>query len=182
VNDSLSIILPVRDAERTLSEQVHELLEVLPDLTSRFEVLVIDDASRDQTPEIAAELARTYPQLRLIRHSQPLGLDLAVQTGIGRALGQTILVHDTAGRASPTDLKRLWSLRHDRQVVLARAHQPGTLDPALLERLATWGQTLKSLARYKPKGGLQMIRRDAAETLFNAGRPAAVKAPLIKHE
>jgi glycosyltransferase involved in cell wall biosynthesis len=172
VNDSLSIILPVKDAEAQLDEQVHELLETLPDLTNRFDILVIDDASADHTPEVAAELARQFPQVRFIRHQEPQGRDAAIHTGVSRALGQTLLVNDSGARVSPTDLRRLWSLRHDRHVVMARAQQPGTLDPALVERLCTWGQTLRSLARGKLTGGLQMIRRDAAESYI--GQPASV--------
>lgn len=166
VNDSLSIIVPVRNLETCLAEQVHELLDTVPDLTSRFEILLVDDASADHTPDIAADLARQYPQVRLLRHQEPQGRDAAIHTGVSRALGQTLLIHDASGRISPTDLRRMWSLRHDRQVVMARAQQPGTLDPALVERLCTWGQTLRSLARGKLTGGLQMIRRDAAENHF----------------
>jgi glycosyltransferase involved in cell wall biosynthesis len=174
VNDSLSIILPVRDAETVLAEQVADLLEVLPDLTSRFEILLVDDASRDHTADVAAELSRRYPQVRLIRHHEPLGQDAAIRTGVSRALGQTLLVHDTSGRLSPTDLRRLWSLRHDRQLVMARSQQPGVLDPALVERLCTWGQTLRNLQRQKLAGGLAMIRRDGAQAIQGRNQqPAA---------
>ena len=165
VNDSLSIILPVCNAETVLAEQVADLLEVLPDLTDRFEILIIDDASTDHTAEIAAEQARHYPQIRAIRHPEPLGQDAAIRTGVSRALGQTLFIHDSCGRFSPTDLRRLWSLRHDRQLVMARAQQPGLLDSALVERLYTWGQTLRNLQRHKLAGGLQMIRRDAAQSI-----------------
>jgi hypothetical protein len=40
--------------------------------------------------------------------------------------------------------------------------RPGVLDPDLLERLSTWGQTLRELARKNAPGGVQLIRRDAA--------------------
>jgi glycosyltransferase involved in cell wall biosynthesis len=166
VNDSLSIIFPVRNAESSLASQVHELLEVLPDLTGRFEILVIDDGSSDHTSDVAAELARQYPQLRLIRSIAPQGHEAAVKLGVARALGQTLLIHEGNGRLSPTDLRRLWSLRHDRGLVMAHAQQPGLLSPDLVERLCTWGQTLRNLARYKQKAGIQMIRRDAAESLL----------------
>lgn len=191
MNDSLSIIVPVRNVEIGLAEQVHELLDTVPDLTSRFEILLVDDASADHTPEVAAELARQYPQVRHLRHQEPLGRDAAIRTGVSRALGQTLLVQDASGRISPTDLRRLWSLRHDRQVVMARAQQPGTLDPALVERLCNWGQTLRSLARGKLTGGLQMIRRDAGQAVVNQpvatgnrpNRPNAAKyttAPTVR--
>jgi polyisoprenyl-phosphate glycosyltransferase len=166
VNDSLSLIVPVRDAEATLTDQVHHLLDVLPDLTSRFEIVVVDDGSTDHTVELARELASQYPQLRLIGHAQPRGREAAVKTGLASARGQTVLVQEDAVALSPTDLRRLWSLRHDPGVVTARTQQqPGIFHPDLLERLSTWGQALRNLARRTSAGGIRMIRRDAAQSL-----------------
>jgi glycosyltransferase involved in cell wall biosynthesis len=173
VNDSLSIIVPVRDAEATLAEHVQELLDVLPDLTSQFEIVVVDDGSTDHTVDVARDLARKYPQLRLVVQPEHRGYDLAVRMGLAFANGQTILVQEDTAALSPTDLRRLWSLRHDRGVVMARAHQrPGLFDPSLLERLSTWGQSLRNLARRTPTSGIQMIRRDAAQSLAGGNATA----------
>jgi polyisoprenyl-phosphate glycosyltransferase len=181
VTDSLSIIVPVRNAEATLVEQVHHLLDVLPDLTSRFEVVIVDDGSTDHTLDLARELARKYPQLRLLYHPEPRGHAAAVQTGLARAQGRTVLVQEDVATLSPTDLRRLWSLRNDRDCVLARTQQrPGVFDPDLLERLTTWGQALRNLARRTTPGGMQMIRRDAAQSL--AGVNLAAKEARSAHE
>ena len=65
---SLSVLLPVKDAQATLTASVHELLEVAADSSDRFELLIIDDGSTDATSEIAHELTYHYPQVGLIRH------------------------------------------------------------------------------------------------------------------
>jgi glycosyltransferase involved in cell wall biosynthesis len=166
VNDSLSIIIPVRDAEAVLTEQIHQLLDLLPDLTGRFEIIVVDDGSRDHTADVARDLARQYPQLRLICHSEMRGRDMAVKTGLASARGQTVLVKEDFAAISSTDLRRLWSLRHDEGVVMARTErQRGVFDPATLDRLNTWGHSLRNLAKRANPGGIQMIRRDAAQSL-----------------
>jgi glycosyltransferase involved in cell wall biosynthesis len=163
VDDSLSIIVPLRNAEASVHDQLHRLLDLLPDLTPQFEILVIDDGSRDHTADIAGELSRQYPQLRLIVHSEYKGRDAAIRTGLARATGRTILVLEDDGEISPTDLRRLWALRHDQGLVMARGQrQTGLFDEQLLERLSTWGHTLRSLARRTCPGGIQMIRRDGA--------------------
>jgi hypothetical protein len=105
VSDFYSIIVPVHNAEGTLSGQVAKLVEVLPDLAGRFEIVVVDDGSTDQTVDIARELACTYPQLRLIRHPEHRGKAAALKTGSQWAQGQTILLHDLASPLSSNHWK-----------------------------------------------------------------------------
>jgi cellulose synthase/poly-beta-1,6-N-acetylglucosamine synthase-like glycosyltransferase len=177
VNDSLSIIVPVRNAEAHLHRQVHHLLELLPDLTSDFEIVIIDDGSIDHTADTARELARQYPQLRLICHGESRGREIAVKTGLASAQGQTVLVQEDFADVSPTHLRRLWSLRDDPHVVMARSQRrAGIFDSALLERLTTWGQALRNLARRATPGGIQMIRRDGAQALAGANAVIQVVA------
>jgi cellulose synthase/poly-beta-1,6-N-acetylglucosamine synthase-like glycosyltransferase len=177
VNDSLSIIVPVRNAEAHLHQQVHQLLELLPDLTSDFEIVIVDDGSTDHTADTARELAREYPQLRLICHAEPRGREIAVKTGLSSVQGQTVLVQEDFADVSPTHLRRLWSLRDDPNVVLARSQrQAGIFDSALIERLTTWGQALRNLARRASPGGIQMIRRDGAQSLAGANAVIQVAA------
>jgi polyisoprenyl-phosphate glycosyltransferase len=160
VHDSLSIIVPVRNAEATLTQQVEHLLEVLPDLTSRFEIVVVDDGSEDHTVELARDLACEYPQLRLIRHNQQRGMPTAIKTGLQWAQGQTVLVQENPETPSPTDLRRLWSLRHDRPASTTPIPAaPGVFDRGLLERLTTWGQSLRNLARGHRGSGIRMVRK-----------------------
>lgn len=171
MNDSLSVIIPVRDAEATLAADLGRLLEVLPDLTHRFEIVVVDDGSIDQTVDLARDLAAKYPQLRLIRHAVPQGRDAAVQTGLLWAQGQTVFVQEAASSASAADLLRLWTQRKDEAGVMARAAEgPGVVNPGLLTRLSAWGQSLQSLAGGRATGGIPMIRREAVEQLTAEGR------------
>lgn len=174
MDDSLSVIVPVRDAQASIWEQVHYLLDLLPDLTSRFEIIVVDDSSRDHTAEIAGDLAREYPQVKLLVHSDQRGLAHAAKTGLAAANGQIILVQEDMATVSANDLRRLWSLRHDRDVVMARSQRkPGALNPEVIDRLSTWGQSLRNLHKRTSSGGIQMIRRDGAQsfTLRNTTSP-----------
>ena len=166
VSDSLSIIVPVHNAEAALNDEVQHLLEVLPELTGRFEILVVDDGSTDNTVEQARELTCAYPQVRLIRHVQPRGLEAAVKTGIQWAQGQTVFVQECPAAVSPTDLRRLWSLRYDREhLPLRRSSGAGLFDSGLVDRLTTWGQALRNLARGLSVGTVHMVRRQAAITV-----------------
>jgi dolichol-phosphate mannosyltransferase len=89
---SLTVLLPVQDAQSTLADTVVEVLEVASDWTDRLELLIIDDGSTDATSEVAHELVRHYPQVRAVRHSSPLGRDAAVRTGLAQSQGEVVVV------------------------------------------------------------------------------------------
>jgi hypothetical protein len=170
LSDSLSIIVPVRDAEAAVCADLSRLLELLPDLTPRFEIIVVDDGSSDHTVELVRDLSRTFPQLRLIRHPSPRGREAAVKSGLQAATGRTIFIQEEPAALSASDLRRLWLLRDEKDLVLARApQQPGTFSPELLERLAAWAQALQSVSYRRATSGIQMIRRDGAEQLLTQG-------------
>jgi glycosyltransferase involved in cell wall biosynthesis len=170
VDLSLSIVLPVHNGESSLAHDVHLLLDLLPDITSRFEILIIDDASTDQTEEIAHELALEYPQVRVIRHQQRQGPFVAEDTAMSLTAADVVFVQDEGTQIRSAEIRQLWAMRHDEQLVMARAEMPRkTLNPHLLNRLATWGEELRDAEPDTAPRGIQMIRREAVEDLQRLG-------------
>jgi glycosyltransferase involved in cell wall biosynthesis len=106
VQRSLSVLVPVKNAQSTLLDSVHEILDEMADSGDRFEVLIIDDGSTDATSEVAHELARHYPQIRLIRHGRSRGRDAAIRSGMERSQGQVIMLHNDESGFST--LERSW--------------------------------------------------------------------------
>lgn len=142
---SLSIVLPVHNAERTLTTRVIELLEVLPDLVDGFEVMIVDDGSTDQTDEMAADLARCYPQVKFARHSEPQGIEASARTGIERTSGEVVIVHAGTQPVSAHELERMWQTREDEQLVVSQCDgQPGPVSDDVIEQLTDWGRRLAS--------------------------------------
>jgi glycosyltransferase involved in cell wall biosynthesis len=94
VQRSLSVLLPVKDAQATLNEDVHAILDTIADSDARFELLIIDDGSTDATSEVAHELARHYPQVRMVRHGTPRGREAAIRTGLERSRGEIVMLRD----------------------------------------------------------------------------------------
>lgn len=167
---SLSVVLPVHNAEHTLSRIVHLLLDVVPDVTEQFEILVVDDGSRDQTEEIAHELALQYPQVRVTRHQRRQGQTAAVQTALTQATGDVVFVQEEGSEVCCSEIQKLWRMRHDRQLVMARAENPRKIpSPHLLDRVAGWGEQLRQ-GEPASSGGIQMIRRDAVDELEQLGQ------------
>ena len=89
---ALTILLPVRNAQSTLADTVGQILDMAADISERFEVLIIDDASADGTGEVAHDLCRQYPQVRVLRNKKPLGEEAAVRSVLAQTRGEVICV------------------------------------------------------------------------------------------
>ncbi len=137
----MSVVLPVRDGEHRIASRVERVLEALTDITRDIsEVIVVDDGSRDATPEVLDEIKSRYPQVRVVRHHRPRGLEAAGQTGLERATGDLVFIQETDSAVRVEDMRRLLRMSEDKSVVAARAEStPRPLSGALLRRLRAWG-------------------------------------------
>ena len=105
---SLSLVLPVRNAEQTLADNLADVLDVLADLTERFEVLLVDEGSTDHTTELAHDLAVRYPQLRVARKRPDDPTVSALEAGLSQTSGDVVFVQNRHARFSPNYLRQLW--------------------------------------------------------------------------
>ncbi len=173
MTDSLCVIVPVRNAEASLADQVERLLEALPDFSSRFEIVIVDDGSTDHTVEIALDLTRRFPQVRAYEHPQPRGLNAAIATGRRWACATAVVVQEDPASLTAAELRRACPPR-----AMRRHDQPQPFfDPQLLKRLTRWGEALLQVAgehrndsaRQRATGGQ---RASTAEcTTVPTGRP-----------
>ena len=94
---SLTVLLPAHNVESTLAADVTHALDVVSDLTGRFELVIVDDGSADATSEVIDELTRFYPQVRSVRHRRHRGRNEAIRTGLKHSTGEMIFLPDTGG-------------------------------------------------------------------------------------
>lgn len=167
----MSVVLPVRDGEQKIETRVVRVLEALSDMTQEAsEVVVVDDGSKDATPEVLDELQARYPQVRVVRHGRPRGLEAAGQSGLERATGDLVFIQETDSLVRVEDMRRLLRMSEDKSVVAARAEStPKPLSGALLRRLRAWGtnadQQMETGTSETQKSSLQMIRRPHLQKL-----------------
>jgi hypothetical protein len=182
VDLSLSVVLPVHNAESTLARNVSELLDVLPEIAARFEILIVDDGSTDHTEELAYELAREYPQVRVVRHSQRRGGTAALQTGMIHTLGDVVFVHDEASPIRATELRALWNMRFDEELIAARAEPPHRAVSSPARGLPPrWGEAAQTSLAAPGLRGTQMIRRRGLDELAVLEARAQASRHLRRH-
>jgi glycosyltransferase involved in cell wall biosynthesis len=104
----LSYFFPAHNEEANLEGLVQEALDTLPSLAERFEILIVNDGSRDGTPEIADRLAAEHGDLvRAVHHPTNLGYGAALRSGFRAARYATIGFTDGDRQFRVADLGRL---------------------------------------------------------------------------
>jgi glycosyltransferase involved in cell wall biosynthesis len=100
----LSLIVPAFNEERTIETVLNRIFQYLPDV---HEVLVIDDASVDRTPELSHEYGNRDKRVKLFRHKTNLGKTAALQTGFAACTGSIVVVQDADLEYNPREIPNL---------------------------------------------------------------------------
>lgn len=104
---TLSLVLPAHNEVLNLEAVVRRALEVLPELTENFEIIVVDDGSRDGTAELADRLAAESSRVRVVHHPVNRGYGAALTSGFQAATGDYIMFMDADQQFDPADLAHL---------------------------------------------------------------------------
>jgi glycosyltransferase involved in cell wall biosynthesis len=104
----LSVFFPALNDCGTIASMVIRAVKAASELTSDYEVIVINDGSTDGTAEIADELARTYSHVRVVHHPTNRGYGGALQTGFRTATKALIFYTDGDAQYDPAELAALW--------------------------------------------------------------------------
>ncbi len=105
---ALSYFFPAHNEEANLEALVAEALAALPAIADRFEVIAVDDGSRDATPAIAEQLAAAHPDIvRVVHHPTNLGYGAALRSGFQAARYDLVCFTDGDRQFKVADLGRL---------------------------------------------------------------------------
>jgi dolichol-phosphate mannosyltransferase len=100
----LSVVIPAHDEEGSVAETVEGVVARLEPEGIEFDVLVIDDASRDRTKEIVERIGEGNPRVRCLTSYHPPGFGFAVRCGLEQFGGDAVAIMMADGSDSPDDL------------------------------------------------------------------------------
>ena len=106
----LSVVVPVHNEEGNVAPLIGEIVAALRDVIP-FEIVYVDDLSKDGTLARLTELKANTPELRVIRHLSNSGQSTAIRTGIKAARAPWIATLDGDGQNDPADIPRLLAER-----------------------------------------------------------------------
>jgi glycosyltransferase involved in cell wall biosynthesis len=105
----LSVFFPAYNDGGTIASMVIRAIQAASRLTPDFEVIVVNDGSSDSTAEVADELARIYPQVKVVHHPANRGYGGALQTGFATSSKELIFYTDGDAQYDPGEMNILWA-------------------------------------------------------------------------
>jgi glycosyltransferase involved in cell wall biosynthesis len=104
----LSVFFPAYNDSGTIASLVITALKTARRLTPNFEIIIVNDGSADGTAEIANELARTYPEVRVVHHEVNRGYGGALRSGFAAATRELVFYTDGDAQYDPAEMELLW--------------------------------------------------------------------------
>ena len=103
----LSIVIPAYNEESRITSTIRDIVDYCRARPLPFELILVDDGSRDGTSAVGRLLSAEFPEVRLIRLATNHGKGYAVRTGVINSVGRTILFTDADGATPICELERL---------------------------------------------------------------------------
>ncbi|MFH0878536.1 MAG: glycosyltransferase, partial [Lentisphaerota bacterium] len=108
-NPTLSVVIPVFNEEANLQELLKRTLDTCRALSSPFEIILVDDGSRDRSMEMIAEAAAANPgEIIGVFLNRNYGQHAAIFAGFGRAAGAVVITLDADLQNPPEEITKLY--------------------------------------------------------------------------
>lgn len=160
----LSVVISVHDEQDNILPLIDEIYAALA-AGPPFEVIIVDDASRDATATRVRAKLPEYPTLRLIRHERCAGKSYGLVSGARLALGRWLVLMDGDGQNDPADIPAMLTLIKDNPALAlvngVRVTRRDTLSKRLASRFAN--RLRRAMLRDDcpdTGSGLKLVRRD----------------------
>ena len=142
---ALSVVMPAFNEERNIERAVRSACEAVRPLVADFEVIVVDDGSRDGTPGVLERLRQELgPRLRVVRHPSNLGYGAALRAGFQAARGALVFYTDSDNQFDLRELAEALPLMADHDALLG--YRIDRQDPLLRKLVSAGFNALASLA------------------------------------
>ena len=180
---SCTAFVPVHDEEASVVDVAEGLLAVLPEVADAWELVVVDDGSRDGTAAIVDHLAATRDGVRVVRHASNRGYGAAVRSGIAAARGEWVFFTDGDGQFDPAVLVDVVCALGDADVVLGwRAARADTWRRRAFTR--GWNAIVRRLLGVAVRDvncAVKLFRRGLVDDAALWADGGAISAELLAH-
>jgi dolichol-phosphate mannosyltransferase len=105
----ISVVIPVLNESENIVDLIAEIKQASM-VSPITEIVVVDDASTDNTIEVVKKLFPHEPKLKILSHDQRAGQSAALRTGIRAATNEWVVTMDGDGQNNPADIQKLFGV------------------------------------------------------------------------
>ncbi|HEY8691710.1 MAG TPA: glycosyltransferase family 2 protein [Chloroflexota bacterium] len=177
---ALSLAMPAHNEAENIVDVLNEAVAVLESIEPDYEIVVVDDGSKDNTADLVHEFAETHERVRLVRHLVNQGYGAAVWTGLTSSTGERRMFTDSDGQFKLDELRLLLA---EMPADFVAGYRKVRQDP-LMRKLNGWGWTslVNLLFGYAARDvdcAFKLMRREVIESLPVQSRGATFSAELL---
>jgi dolichol-phosphate mannosyltransferase len=164
---ALSVIVPLHNEAPNVLPLVQQIFQALPKQREQLEVLLVDDASTDDTWQQILEARKTFPAIRPLRHKRQAGQSAALWTGFRASRGSVLATLDGDLQNDPADLAPMLERLRDYDMVCgARTKRADNFVRRFSSRIARAARRLALHADFADTGcNVRVFKRELVETL-----------------
>ena len=172
VKPELSLIMPAYNEEDDIELVVERVDDVVRQMGLRYELIVVDDGSIDDTRIKVNGYAGNNGHVKVVGYKNNVGKGFALKTGFSHAIGDVVVFMDSDADIDPKQVVRYVAALKDADVVVAsKWHPQPKVDTPLIRRILSHGfnvlvKLLVGLRLSDTQTGLKAIRRDAFLSVF----------------
>jgi glycosyltransferase involved in cell wall biosynthesis len=178
---SISAVLPAYNEEENVAKAVTDTVAVLERLGADYEVIVVDDGSRDRTSEVVQGLIAEFPQVRLVRHSVNRGYGGALRSGFEAATKELIFLNASDNQFDPQEITQLLALIENADIV--NPYRANRQDPFHRRLNAfAWNLLIRILFGYVARDidcGFKLLRREVLKHVTLTSNGAMLDTELL---
>ncbi len=141
-DETVTVVIPAYDEEARIDATLRATVACMEEFGCSYEVLVVDDGSRDATRELSERVAHEIDGVRVIGYEDNAGKGHAIVEGARAACGGLVLFVDADLEVHPRQLRNLYEVMQeaDADVVIgSKVHSDSKVDYAHERRLMSWG-------------------------------------------
>ena len=167
----ISVVIPVYNDEEVLNELYKRLIPVCDKISDDYEIIFIDDGSKDRSFSILYNLFQSDSRVKILKQARNFGQANSILAGLQYAKGEMIVIMDSDLQDKPEDIPVLIEALEKNNVSMAIAKWKTRKD-SLKKKIASWffyefSQRITNVKYVKGLGVFRAIKREAIKGLVN---------------
>jgi len=141
----ISVIMPAYNEEKHIKEAIEEAIEALEKIGLNYEIVVVNDGSKDETTSKVLMCIKKYNAIKLVSYSENKGKGFAIKEGFKHTSGDIIFLLDSDGEISPINLQEYFNaLKYVDIAIGSKWHKQSNVQAPFLRKFLSKGFNILS--------------------------------------